>query len=168
MPGLLTRLHPHDSIAQFELAAKERFAEASLLYYGRRRYAAIYFYGYAVEMWLKAAYFHNEGIIANVGDPLTDIDRNRAWAQRAAAGAPVRRTTQHDVEVWAYLLIYIRQAVRREMASLGARETGSGLELRFPYRALAEQAINQLESKFGRGYFALAQEVGSVGHWARA
>jgi hypothetical protein len=59
-------------------------------------------------------------------------------------------------------------AVRQELVSLGARPTTSGLELRFPYRSLADQAIDRLESRFGRGYFALAQEVGTVGQWARA
>ena len=63
-----------------------------------------------------------------------------------------------------------RQAVRAEMIGLGARETASGLELRFPYRSLADQALGTLESKFGigKGYFSLVQEVGSVGKWARA
>src|SRR5258708_27457400 len=109
MPGLLSRLDPHDSIVQFELAAVQRFEEATLLYYGSRQYAAIYLYGYAVEMWLKAAYFHNEGIIGNLSGPVTRVDRDRAWAQRSAAGAPAGAANQHDVEVWARLLIYVRR-----------------------------------------------------------
>ena len=87
----------------------QRFEEATLLYYGLRPFCAVYLYGYAVEMWLKAAYFHNEGVIANIAAPVTDADRNRAWAQRVAAGAPPRQANQHDVEIWAYLLIYIRR-----------------------------------------------------------
>jgi hypothetical protein len=61
-----------------------------------------------------------------------------------------------------------REAVRQEFLALGARQTTSGMELRFPYRALAEQAIHALETKFGQGYFALVQEVGSVGQWAKS
>jgi hypothetical protein len=107
--GLVSRLEREDSIAQFERAAQQRFEEASLLYHGPRLYSAIYLYGYAIEMWLKAAFFHNEGVIANVAAPLTQADRERAWVQRVAAGAPNRRANQHDVEVWAYLLIYARR-----------------------------------------------------------
>jgi len=59
-------------------------------------------------------------------------------------------------------------AAIKEMIALGARQTGTGVELRFPYRTLADQALDRLEAKFGQGYFALVQEVGSVGHWARA
>jgi hypothetical protein len=109
MPGVISRLQPDDSIAQFEIAALQRFEEATLLVYGLRAYSAVYLYGYAIEMWLKAAYFHNEGVIANINSPVTDADRARAWAQRVAAGAPARRTNQHDVEIWAHLLIYIRR-----------------------------------------------------------
>jgi len=109
MPGVLSRLSTDDSISQFEIAAIRRFEEATLLLYGSRSYTAIYLYGYAIEMWLKAAYFHNEGIIANVTSPITTADRDRAWKQRTASGAPPRNSNQHDVEIWAYLLIYIRR-----------------------------------------------------------
>jgi hypothetical protein len=112
MAGLINRLQTTDSVSQFEIAARQRFEEASLLYFGRRSYSAIYLYGYAVEMWLKAAYFHNEGIIAGLNDPLTQRDRDRAWKQRKASGAPNRYATQHDIEIWAYLLIYIRRTAR--------------------------------------------------------
>jgi hypothetical protein len=107
---LMARLQPDDSIAQFELAARQRYEEASLLYFGRRPYASIYLYGYAIEMWLKAAYFHNEGVIAQVTDAIGRADRDRAWAQRAAANSPTAPgTNQHNLVAWGYLLIYIRR-----------------------------------------------------------
>src|SRR5258706_8284928 len=109
MPGVLSRLSTDDSISQFEAAAQQRFEEATLLLYGSRSYAAIYLYGYSIEMWLKAAYFHNEGIIANVTSPIMTADRDRAWRQRTASGAPARQTNKHDLEIWAHLLIYIRR-----------------------------------------------------------
>ena len=62
-----------------------------------------------------------------------------------------------------------RNALRGELLAMGARQTPSGgLELRFPYRTLADQALERLENKFGRGYFSLVQEVGKVGQWAPA
>ena len=111
MDGLINRLRLQttESIAQFEIAARQRFEEASLLYFGRRPYSAIYLYGYAVEMWLKAAYFHNEGIIVGVNDPVTPQDSDRAWKQREVFGAANRNSNQHDIKIWAYLLIYIRR-----------------------------------------------------------
>lgn len=56
-------------------------------------------------------------------------------------------------------------ALQREYLTLGARQTPTGLELRYPYEFLAEDAIQQLEQKFGKGNFAIAREVGTVGHW---
>jgi hypothetical protein len=61
-----------------------------------------------------------------------------------------------------------RDEILDEMIVLGARKTPFGIELRFPYRSLADQALSQLQAKFGTGYFSLAQEVGSVGKWARS
>lgn len=46
-----------DSVPGFERAAVRCFHDAGRLRICDRRLAAIYFYGYSVEMWIKAAYF---------------------------------------------------------------------------------------------------------------
>ena len=57
---LLDRLQP-DSIAEFRLAAQQRFLDGEIAGDRDRRTAAIYLWGYAVEMLLKAAYFEVDG-----------------------------------------------------------------------------------------------------------
>jgi hypothetical protein len=56
--------------------------------------------------------------------------------------------------------------VKRAMKEAGARRTPAGLELRFPYRWLAEQVLAKLQKRFGEHAFSLAEELGSVGQWA--
>lgn len=104
----MIRKQPFDSIVQLETAARERFEEACLLRLARRPFIAIYLFGYAIEMWLKAAYFHNEGI-CGVSDPLRQADRDRAWRQRQAAGFLRATVNQHDLDAWAHLLVFIRR-----------------------------------------------------------
>lgn len=59
--SLLRRLQP-ECIREFELAADERFRDATCLIGGDRRTAAIYLFGYVVEMILKARYFRLIGL----------------------------------------------------------------------------------------------------------
>ena len=112
MPGLLSQLQP-DSIAEFERAANERFEEAMLLMCGPRWFISVYMFGYAIEMWLKAGFFHNEGLIG-VNDPITTADLRRAWSYRipATLGPPFigNNVSFHEIRVWARLLVHIRGA----------------------------------------------------------
>ncbi len=52
------------------------------------------------------------------------------------------------------------------MEEAGAWHTAAGLELRFPYRWLAERVLGDLQRRFGEHAFSLAEEVGSMGQWA--
>ena len=54
--GLRARCQP-DSIREFRAAARQRFQDGLTAAAGERRTAAIYLWGYAAEMTLKAAYF---------------------------------------------------------------------------------------------------------------
>jgi hypothetical protein len=60
-----------------------------------------------------------------------------------------------------------REKVKEEMRRLGARETPRGLELRFPYQSMAENALKHLQQVFGEQYFSLSREVGSVDNWVQ-
>ena len=109
MPGLRDRLKAGtDSIAGFEGAAQERYREAVLLRRLGRNYAAIYICGYAIEMWLKAAFFWNENVCHHTA-PITVSDRDRAWRMRASARVTFGQN-HHDLSVWARLLTYVRAA----------------------------------------------------------
>jgi len=58
-----------------------------------------------------------------------------------------------------------RHEVRQAMRESGAWETPAGLQLRFPFKSLAERALEQLQARFGAQYFALAEDLGPVGKW---
>ena len=84
-----------DTIASFERAAAARFRDATILRRADRRLAAIYLYGYSVEMWIKAASFRS--LFHATGRPIdTRLDRaERKLATREypkAAGSKGART----------------------------------------------------------------------------
>lgn len=56
--------------------------------------------------------------------------------------------------------------LRRALEDAGAWQTPTGLELRFPYRWLAERVLAELQGRFGEHAFALSEDLGSVGQWA--
>ena len=106
---LLDRCQP-DSIREFRAAARQRFDDALALSAARRRTAAIYLWGYAAEMIVKAAYFSFLGL--GEADTITwpahlrpAIDGGRnlgiSWP---------RRSEGHNVRAWAELLIAERAA----------------------------------------------------------
>jgi hypothetical protein len=116
--------HDDDSVPGFERAAVRCFHDAGRLRICDRRLAAIYFYGYSVEMWIKAAYFRTLFLFS--GLPVkTRIDgyrRKVAVDEWNALGLP-RRPSPHDIAGWAELLIAKR-------ASLGvAHPTPLGNEI---------------------------------------
>ena len=102
---LLERCQP-DSIREFRGAARRRFDDGLSLAASGRRTAAIYLWGYAAEMMLKAAYFAVVGLAATdvitwPGNIQPAINRGRtvlgiAWP-RAGQG--------HNVRAWAELLV---------------------------------------------------------------
>ncbi len=57
MPRRLLDRCNDDSLREFRAAARQRFNDALVLAANGRRTGAIYLWGYAVEMTLKAAYF---------------------------------------------------------------------------------------------------------------
>lgn len=108
MVSLVDRLgeFDNDSIAGFERAAAQRYRDAEVLRRANRRLSAIYLYGYAVEMWLKAAYFRvtfaHDGL-----DSKTQIDalrRRAAENEWIVLGLP-KKLGPHDIAGWAHLLV---------------------------------------------------------------
>lgn len=102
--GLLARCRP-DSVAEFRLAAPQRFQDGLALAAAGRRTAAIYLWGYAAEMTLKAAYFGLVGFAPAREIFIRDL-------RSSAANAPALGFTWggslHHVESWARLLVSTR------------------------------------------------------------
>ena len=96
--GLIEHLAP-DCIKRLQHAAKMRFEEAATLQ-GSHRLAAIYWYGYSVEMSLVAAYFQNVGFAPN-----QEIDRDtRKRRMTDARNKGIMESDPHPLVGWAELL----------------------------------------------------------------
>lgn len=105
MPKPLRERLPKDSIAEFRRAARQRYADGLHLERAGRPLAAVYLWGYAAEMVLKAGYFRAVGFAR--GRPISAYD-----LRAARAGATLRSVSWagnwHDLRGWAELLVRTR------------------------------------------------------------
>jgi hypothetical protein len=103
---LLARCLPH-CIREFRAAARERFDDAISLAAAGRRTGAIYLWGYAAEMTLKAAYFPLVAFgptqVIGWPDVRTAINRGRGMG---IAWPPAGQG--HNVNAWVELLVAVR------------------------------------------------------------
>lgn len=99
--ALLDRLGA-DSVRGFRRAARERFADGVALAESGRRTGAVYQWGYAVEMTLKAAYFRFAG-----WTPIRPIEAGDLRAARDTAAALGFQWVGnlHSLASWARLLV---------------------------------------------------------------
>jgi hypothetical protein len=104
---LLARCQP-DSIREFRAAARRRFDDAQELAGRGRRTGAVYLWGYAAEMTLKAAYFSLAGL--GEADVLTWPGHLRpAIARGRSLGVAWPTPGEgHNVRAWAELLVTVR------------------------------------------------------------
>ena len=104
---LIERCHS-DSIREFRESARNRYDDGLILASAGHRTAAIYLWGYAVEMTLKAAYFALIGLAED--DVITVPNHIRPAIARGKA-APLHIHWSgggHDVRAWAELLVGVR------------------------------------------------------------
>ncbi|MCI0701842.1 MAG: hypothetical protein L0241_12230 [Planctomycetia bacterium] len=126
MPRLLPERFATECIREFDLAATERYADAAAIVTARRRTAAIYLYGYVVEMLLKAAYFRLVGY--GDADPIDVVALRAAVGESSASmsrtlGLPGTRNF-HDLSAWVNLIVAYRAS-----RSLVYAEAGFGMTL---------------------------------------
>lgn len=104
---LLDRCQP-DSICEFRAAARQRSRDALALVASERRTAAIYLWGYAAEMTLKAAYYNAIGFTES--QHITVADLHAAKATAPSMGVTWSGNL-HDIGAWAELLVATRATV---------------------------------------------------------
>lgn len=96
-----------DTVLGFRTAAEQRYTDGVQLAGADRRTAAVYLWGYAVEMMLKAAYFQAFGY-----DPRRAIATADLRAARELASALPFQWPQggnlHHLPAWATLLVRTR------------------------------------------------------------
>lgn len=100
MPKLLVQRFAPDSINQFRIAAQMRNAEAWSLFRSRRGTAAVYLWGYAAEMTLKAAWFSLVGFPDRASIPRKELNAAKAKARDYG----ILWRSFHDVAGWSELL----------------------------------------------------------------
>lgn len=111
MPDLLVLgIGPDDSIDQFRGAAGFRNAEAWLLAGSGHGGAAVYLWGYVVEMTIKAAWFALLGYGDDQSIGLGDLRRAK---EKALSYKIVWPGNFHDLNCWAQLLIRHRTFLKR-------------------------------------------------------
>jgi hypothetical protein len=102
---LAARLAPN-TIRQLECAAEKRYQEGDCLKKQNRLLAALYLYGYSVEMCLAAACFRRAGI--SPGKTITEDERHRrmAFARQTPHddGEPLMSNAPHPLVGWARYL----------------------------------------------------------------
>jgi hypothetical protein len=125
---LLERCRP-DSVAEFQAAARQRLRDGLSLAAQGRRTAAIYLWGYAAEMTLKAAYFRVIGFPWSQQISLKDLHA----AKVKAGGLGITWAGNfHDLRAWADLLVATRNAtpvLGYPNAGFGNRVLGSAAQL---------------------------------------
>jgi hypothetical protein len=107
MPRRLIDRCQTDSIREFRASAQQRYEDGLALAGTERRTAAIYLWGYASEMTLKAAYFSFSGLAPD--DALTWSGHIQPAINRGR-GAPFLiawppQEPGHNVQAWAELLV---------------------------------------------------------------
>ena len=110
MPRLLRERLGDDTILKLEAAAKARRQTAVHLHKTGFRLEAVYFYGYAIEETVKAAYFRTVGFSED--GRIEDGNRRTAVDEYRALGLLVR-PGQHDIQGWAELLVAKRASLSR-------------------------------------------------------
>jgi hypothetical protein len=138
---LIARLRP-DSIREFRAAARERLADGLELAKVGRRTAAIYLWGYAAEISLKAWYF--DTIHFHHDQPIRRVDL-RSAAQRAnMLGSAWPSPNQfHDLAAWADLVAAERIALGSPLPVIDASKLqGSARRLQSLWREILRYHSN--------------------------
>ena len=125
-----------DCIVRLERAAAARYAEAELLRAQRRWLAALYLYGYTIEMCLAAAYFRSAGFHATM--PIDRDTRRRRMAQarqlRTATGQPLMSGDPHPLVGWAQFLAWQRHTMTSLSTGHAARLREAVRQAEIAYR----------------------------------
>ena len=102
-PVLAVHLAPN-TVRKLEIAAERRYEEGECLKKQNRLLAALYLYGYSVEMCLAAAYFRSAGF--NLNQTIDDDTRRRRMAQ--ARQLRLMSNEPHPLDGWARFLEWHR------------------------------------------------------------
>ena len=146
MAGLADELLEDGNIGTLDAAAPWRMADADALVGAGRVAAAVYLYGYAVEIRLTAACYRLKG--HGVRDPIGRMTRERL--ERDARRQRLMTASPHDLVGWGKLLVAIRKAEKggfdrefRDELLVRVGDVYDNWRPRLRYRALAVTAAQR-------------------------
>lgn len=116
VPPLADQLVP-DCVQRLEGAARARYAEALNLLSDSRFLAAVYLFGYSVEMCLCAAFFRSSGF--RPFDPIDREMRQRRMAQ--ARQLKLMNSDPHPLVGWARFLEWMKDTTDKHMYNRSRR-----------------------------------------------
>ena len=159
MPRLLIDRLQADCVSQFRAAAVIRDRDAWHLARAGRGTAAIYLWGYAAEMTLKAAWFSLLGFSENRPIDRTDLRTALATAKAHGITWP-QEEPLHAVHCWAQLLVHHRANLKR-----GYTSAGFSAEILRQSDRVYERWRTILRYKRNRAYPAEVQAVAESARW---
>jgi len=110
MPRRLPERLAPGCIREYRVAARQRYQDGRALADAGRQTAAVYLWGYAAEMVLKAAYFSVIGFAET--QPITLADLRAAALTAPGLGVSWPGPNRfHDLRSWAELLVATRSSV---------------------------------------------------------
>ncbi|MBN2579168.1 MAG: hypothetical protein JXB10_09275 [Pirellulales bacterium] len=147
-----------DSIKEFRNAASFRFAEGLHLSTAGHRSAAIYLWGYSVEMILKAGWFSYQGFQNDQAIQRSDLLKAQTIAQNL--GIPWRKGDLHNIVNWAELLKQDRMTSGR-----GYTDPAFGLSLIQHSQTVFSLWREWIRYKANRAYPYEVKAVASSANW---
>ncbi len=157
MPRLLVKRLGDDTINRFRAAAVARNLEAEYLARAGHGTTAIYLWGYAAEMTLKAAYFSLLGFDGQQKITRADLEAAKNAAKR---NYQIDLGNFHNVFHWAKLLIQDRIALGQ-----GYARPGFGLEVAKRSESVHFRWRETLRYKTNRPYAFEVKAVRESARW---
>jgi hypothetical protein len=159
VPKLLVERFTDDSISQFRISGSIRYKDAWELYYSGRLTAAIYLWGYAVEMALKVAWFSN---VLQYDDARiiqrSDLNQARDLAKNTY-GLPWQGGL-HNLESWANLINQHRISIGNYYS-----DVNFGNQALLQSRIVYSRWRETLRYKKNRAYIFEADSVAEATEW---
>ncbi|HUY31770.1 MAG TPA: hypothetical protein VMV69_03250 [Pirellulales bacterium] len=159
MPKRLPERCRPDSIREFRLAARERFKDGVSMIHVGRRTAAVYVFGYTVEMTLKAAYFKVLGFVQSQTIAINHLHGAKAGA--AALGVVWKGNNLHSIESWSDLLV----ATRASQPGWGYQDPALGKMVLETGRLVGQVWIETLRYRKNRAYPFEVNQVREAAEW---
>jgi hypothetical protein len=158
VPQLLVARFIEDSVSQFRASAKIRNEDAWELYYRGRFAAAIYLWGYTVEMTLKVAWFSN--VLKHDDNKIIKKSDLQQAGELAKKSYGIPWGGLHDLEGWAGLITKHRITIGN-----GYPNSNFGTQVLLQSQTVYSRWRETLRYKKNRAYVFEAESIAQATRW---